>query len=201
MKLFSNSNANAVESPPWTIESDPAVTAARDALPILVAAAETIAVRLEKQTLQTDAAKLAHERAANALSDLRAAWANGNATDDQLSAALQAEMDARAAAAEQAARHTALDAADSAAQSKASTASNALNAARYEAVALRRKAHEQAFLETVINTARATYQQMQTEGVAADNPNHRLDFVRDTLGYGPHRFSEAMRALDISLNK
>ena len=201
MKLFSNNNANAVESTPWTIESDPAVVAARDALPTLTAASEAIAVRLEKQTLQTEAAKLAHEQAANTLSDLRSAWANGNATDEQLSAASEAEAHARVAASEQAARLAALDTADSTAQSQASVAHNTLNAARYEAVSNRRKAHEQGFLDAVINTARATYQQMQVEGVASDNPNHRLNFVRDTLGYGPHRFSEAMRALDISLNK
>jgi hypothetical protein len=200
MKLFSNNNANAVESTPWNIESDPAVVAARDALPTLTVASEAIAVRLEKQTLQTKAAKRAHEDAANTVAALRSAWANGNATDDELSVASQAEAGARVAASEQAARLAALEAADSAAQSKASVADNTLNAARYEVVAQRRKWHEQAFLDAVINTARATYQQMQAEGAARDDPNHRLNFVRDTIGYGDYRFSEAMRALHVSLN-
>lgn len=201
MKLFSKSNPNAAEPTPWTIECDPAVIAARDALPTLISASATIAERLEKQALQTDAANLAHDQAARSLSALRTAWANDNATDEQLSVALQAETDTRAAAAEQAARLAALDAADGAAESKASAARNTLNAARYDAVAQRRKAHTQAFLDAVIHTAGATHQQMQEEGVASDNPNHRFDFVRDTVGYGQHRFSEAMRALHISLNK
>lgn len=200
MKLFSNSNANAVESTPWTIENDPAVIAARDALPTLTAASEAIAMRLEKQTLQTEAAKLVHEGAANTVAALRSAWANGNATDEQLSAASQAEADAGIAASEQATRLAALDAADSAAQSKASVAHNTLHAARYGVVAQRRKWHEQAFLDAVINAARTTYQQMQAEGVVSDDPNHRLNFVRDTIGYGDYRFSEAIRALHVSLN-
>ena len=184
MKLFSNNNANAVESTPWTIENDPAVIAARDALPTLTAASEAIAVRLEKQTLQTEAAKLAHEQAASTLSGLRSAWANGNATDEQLSAASQVEANARVVASEQVARFAALDAANSAAQSKESVAHNTLHAARYGVVAQRRKWHEQAFLDAVINAARTTYQQMQAEGVVRDDPNHRLNFVRDTIEIG-----------------
>lgn len=201
MKLFSKVNPNAAEPTPWTIESDPAVIAARDALPTLISASETIVARLEAQAVQTDAANLAHAQAANAVAALRTAWANGNATDEQLSVALQAETDTRATAAEQAARLSALDAADGTAQSKVSASRNTLTAARYEAVAQRRKARTQAFLDAVINAAGATYQQMQEDGVASDNPNHRFDFVRDTIGYGEHRFSEAMRALHISLNK
>lgn len=201
MKFSSPTKPIATKSSVWTIESDPAVAAAKTAIPTLSAELEAIEARLKKQSLKNDEAQLSHEQAAHTILRLREAWARGNATDEQLSSASQWETKTRADAAEEATRLAALDVIHGDAQSNVIVSRSALNAARYAAVAERQKAHEQAFLDGVINLVAASYQKMQSEGVAEDDPNHRLNFVRKTIGHAGYRFNEAMLALYVSLSR